>query len=248
MRNILKRDNDSDSETDSDDIVIKGDDDDDDDDEDEDDSFLGAMHLNRDIPVPPNSPVLDPEDPDNISVISNEETDEAKLPTEEEEDPLEATDASGVAEKHKRKDLLVEEFDTQTLCEQKPSFEDTSDSLETGSPKQRVMKSKKGEASAFLSTSTHSLVYNELKKLFSKSQPFYDCKPGTSVQKEPGREEEGKGNVGETSVTGQPNPPEDLNQSQSGSGVTQESMDNIVEDQNTLPPEEGAACKRYECA
>ncbi|XP_069895419.1 double-strand-break repair protein rad21-like protein 1 [Dipodomys merriami] len=198
-------------------------------DDDDDDNFLDTMHLTRDIPVPPNSPVLEPEDPDNISILLNEEMGGEKLSTEEKGIALEPTDVSGVAKENlrKRKRLLDEEISSQTVCKEELSSEDTSNFLENVSPKQRLMKTKK--KGKFLSTATHDLVYNELKKLFTKR--------GTSEQKEPGREEEGTCHVVETSVLEETNPQEELKQPQTGGAVTQESMDSIVEDKNTLQSE-----------
>ncbi|XP_069895420.1 double-strand-break repair protein rad21-like protein 1 [Dipodomys merriami] len=148
--------------------------------EDDDDILLGATHLNRDIPFPPDSPssmMVEPEDPDNISVLSNEEI-SGTTSSEEEGFPLEPTDISGIDGKRKRKRRRlfidpVKEISGQNMHEQLTSLDDTLGSLELAPSRERLKVLKEsGEASTLLSTPTQSMIHDGLKKKSNNMMDF----------------------------------------------------------------------------
>eukprot|EP00070_Physeter_catodon_P048023 XP_028354917.1 double-strand-break repair protein rad21-like protein 1 [Physeter catodon] len=192
--------------------------------------LLEDMHLNREIsvlPEPPDTIVVEPDNPECVCPPENEKMDETTLSNEEEGFTLDPIDTSDIAEKRKgrkRKLLIdpVKEISSKIMHRQLTSFTDTLMVLELAPPTQRLMMWKqRGGADTLLSTAAQDLTHAELKMLFTKCFMSSGFKLGRKLmQKESVREEMGSENIVETSMMEEPNSLQELSQSKTWKEAT----------------------------
>uniref|UniRef100_A0A7N5P4T9 RAD21 cohesin complex component like 1 n=1 Tax=Ailuropoda melanoleuca TaxID=9646 RepID=A0A7N5P4T9_AILME len=203
--------------------------------------LLEDSHLNREISLPPEPPdtiVVEPDNPEYIRLPENGKMDET-LSNEEEGFTLDPIDVSDIAEKRKAKKrkLLIDpikEISSKIMHKQLTSFMDTLMVLELAPPTQRLMMwKKKGGVDTLLSTAAQDLTHAELKMLFTKCFLSSGFKFGRKLmQKESVREEVGSKNIVETSVMEELNFQQDLNQSKTWKDVIDGSKCSSHEDIN----------------
>ncbi|XP_040494035.1 double-strand-break repair protein rad21-like protein 1 isoform X2 [Ursus maritimus] len=203
--------------------------------------LLEDRHLNREISLPPEPPdtiVVELDNPEYICVPENGKMDET-LSNEEQGFTLDPIDVSDIAEKRKgkKRKLLVDpikEISSKIMHKQLTSFTDTLMVLELAPPTQRLMMwKKKGGVDTLLSTAAQDLTHAELKMLFTKCFLSSGFKLGRKLmQKESVREEVGSKNIIETSVMKEPNFQQDLNQSKTWKDVIDGSKCSSHEDIN----------------
>ncbi|XP_059752747.1 double-strand-break repair protein rad21-like protein 1 isoform X2 [Balaenoptera ricei] len=204
--------------------------------------LLEDMHLNREIsvlPEPPDTIVVEPDNPECVCPPENEKMDETTLSNEEEGFTLDPIDTSDIAEKRKgkkRKLLIdpVKEISSKIMHRQLTSFTDTLMVLELAPPTQRLMMWKqRGGADTLLSTAAQDLTHAELKMLFTKCFVSSGFKLGRKLmQKESVREEMGSKNIVETSMMEEPNSLQELSQSKTWKEATDGSKCSYREDTN----------------
>ncbi|XP_057559682.1 double-strand-break repair protein rad21-like protein 1 isoform X2 [Hippopotamus amphibius kiboko] len=204
--------------------------------------LLDDMHLKREIsllPEPPDTIVVEPDNPECVRPPENEKMDETTLSIEEEGFTLDPIDTSDFAEKRKgkkRKLLIdpVKEISSKIMHRQITFFMDTLVVLELAPPTQRLMMWKlRGGADTLLSTAALDLTHAELKMLFTKCFVSSGFKLGRKLmQKESLREEMGSKNIIETSMMEEPNALQELSQSKTWKEVTDGSKCNSLEDTN----------------
>uniref|UniRef100_A0A8C6AJ10 RAD21 cohesin complex component like 1 n=1 Tax=Monodon monoceros TaxID=40151 RepID=A0A8C6AJ10_MONMO len=204
--------------------------------------LLEDMHLNREIsmlPEPPDTIVVEPDNPECVCPPENEKMDESTLSNEEEGFTLEPIDTSDIAEKRKgkkRKLLIdpVKEISSKIMHRQLTSFTDTLMVLELAPPTQRLMMWKqRGGADTLLSTAAQDLTHAELKMLFTKCFVSSGFKLGRKLmQKESVREEMGSENIVETSMMEEPNSLQELSRSKTWKEATDGSKCSSCEDTN----------------
>ncbi|XP_065775786.1 double-strand-break repair protein rad21-like protein 1 isoform X2 [Muntiacus reevesi] len=200
------------------------------------------MHLNTDIsllPEPPNTIVVEPDNPECVCSPENEKMDETTVSKEEEEFTLDPIDTSDIAEKRKGKNrkLLIDpvkEISSKIMHRQLTSFTDTLMVLELAPPTQRLMMWKqKGGADTLLSTAAQDLTHAKLKMLFTKCFVSSGFKLGRKlIQKESVREEMRSENIVETSMMKEPNFLQELSQPKTWKEVTDGSKCSSHEDTN----------------
>nr|XP_054366197.1 double-strand-break repair protein rad21-like protein 1 [Mirounga angustirostris] len=183
--------------------------------------LLEDVHLSREISLPPEPPdtiVVEPDNPEYICLPENGKMDET-LSNEEQGLTLDPIDAADIAEKRKgkKRKLLIDpikEISSKIMHKQLTSFTDTLMVLELAPPTQRLMMwKKKGGVDTLLSTAAQDLTHAELKMLFTKCFLSSGFKLGRKlVQKESVREEVESKNITETSVMEELNSQQDLNQ------------------------------------
>ncbi|XP_037667936.1 double-strand-break repair protein rad21-like protein 1 isoform X2 [Choloepus didactylus] len=206
--------------------------------------LLEDMHLDREIsmpPEPPNTAVVEPYNPECISLPENEKMEETTLLSNEEEgftlDPIVSSDISE-KRKGKRRKLLIDaikEISSKTMHKQLTSFTDTLMVLELAPPTQRLMMwKKKGGVDKLLSTAAQDLIHAELKMLLTKCFMSSGFKPGRKlIQKESVREEMGSQNIVEASVMEEPSFQQELSQPQTWKDMIDASKSRSYEDTNT---------------
>ncbi|XP_036682201.1 double-strand-break repair protein rad21-like protein 1 [Balaenoptera musculus] len=204
--------------------------------------LLEDMHLNREIsvlPEPPDTIVVEPDNPECVCPPENEKMDETTLSNEEEGFTLDPIDTSDIAKKRKgkkRKLLIdpVKEISSKIMHRQLTSFTDTLMVLELAPPTQRLMMWKqRGGADTLLSTAAQDLTHAELKMLFTKCFVSSGFKLGRKLmQKESVREEMGSKNIVETSMMEEPNSLQELSQSKTWKEATDGSKCSYREDTN----------------
>ncbi|XP_027974362.1 double-strand-break repair protein rad21-like protein 1 [Eumetopias jubatus] len=203
--------------------------------------LLEDMHLSREISLPPEPPdtiVVEPDNPEYICLPENGKMDET-LSNEEQGFTLDPIDAADIAEKRKgrKRKLLIDpikEISNKIMHKQLTSFTDTLMVLELAPPTQRLMMwKKKGGVDTLLSTAAQDLTHVELKMLFTKCFLSSGFKLGRKlVQKESVREEVESKNMIETSMMEEQNSQQDLNQSKTWKDVIDGSKCSSHEDIN----------------
>ncbi|XP_021544930.1 double-strand-break repair protein rad21-like protein 1 isoform X1 [Neomonachus schauinslandi] len=203
--------------------------------------LLEDVHLSREISLPPEPPdtiVVEPDNPEYICLPENGKMDET-LSNEEQGFTLDPIDAADIAEKRKgkKRKLLIDpikEISSKIMHKQLTSFTDTLTVLELAPPTQRLMMwKKKGGVDTLLSTAAQDLTHAELKMLFTKCFLSSGFKLGRKlVQKESVREEVESKNITETSVMEELNSQQDLNQSKTWKDVIDGSKYSSHEDIN----------------
>ncbi|XP_004393050.1 PREDICTED: double-strand-break repair protein rad21-like protein 1 [Odobenus rosmarus divergens] len=203
--------------------------------------LLEDMHLSREISLPPEPPdtiVVEPDNPEYICLPENGKMDET-LSNEEQGFTLDPIDAADIAEKRKgrKRKLLIDpikEISNKIMHKQLTSFTDTLMVLELAPPTQRLMMwKKKGGVDTLLSTAAQDLTHAELKMLFTKCFLSSGFKLGRKlVQKESVREEVESKNIIETSMMEEQNSQQDLNQSKTWKDVIDGSKCSSHEDIN----------------
>nr|KAF6423526.1 RAD21 cohesin complex component like 1 [Rousettus aegyptiacus] len=192
--------------------------------------LLEDMQLNREISLPPEPPdtiMVEPENPECICLPENEKIDATTLSNEEERFILDPIDASDIAwkKKGKKRKLLIDpvkEISSKIMHKQLTSFTDTLTVLELAPPTQRLMMWKKrGGVDTLLSTAAQDLIHTELKVLFTKCFLSSGFKLGRKViQKESVREEIGSRNIVEASKMEELNCQQELSQPKTWKDLT----------------------------
>ncbi|XP_036101325.1 double-strand-break repair protein rad21-like protein 1 isoform X2 [Molossus molossus] len=210
--------------------------------QDDENILLEDMHLNREIslpPEPPNTVVVEPDNPECIHLPENEKMYETTLSNEEEGfilDPIDVSDIAWKRKSKKRKLLIdpVKEISSKSMHKQLTSFADTLMILELAPPTQRLMMWKKrGGVDTLLSTATQDLTHTELKMLFTKCFLSSGFKLGRKlIQKESIREEMGGTNIVETSIMKDPNSQQEISQPKTWNDIIDGSNCSSHEDTN----------------
>ncbi|XP_070277566.1 double-strand-break repair protein rad21-like protein 1 isoform X2 [Myotis yumanensis] len=210
--------------------------------QDDENILLEDMHLNKEVsmpPEPPNTIVVEPDNPECTHLLENEKMHETTLSNEEEGFTLVPIDTSDIAwkRKNKKRKLLIDpvkEISSKTMHKQLTFFADTLMVLELAPPTQRLMMWKtRGGVDTLLSSATQDLIHTELKMLFTKCFLSSGFKLGRKlIQKESISEEMGGRNVVETSMMKDPNSQQELSQPKSWQDVTDESHYSSHEDTN----------------
>ncbi|KAK1337348.1 hypothetical protein QTO34_001974 [Cnephaeus nilssonii] len=140
--------------------------------QDDENILLEDMHLNKEVsmpPEPPNTIVVEPDNPECIHLLENEKMYETTLSNEEEGFILDPIDTSDIAwkRKNKKRKLLIDpvkEISSLTMHKQLTFFADTLMVLELAPPTQRLMMWKtRGGVDTLLSSATQDLIHTELK-------------------------------------------------------------------------------------
>ncbi|XP_054429443.1 double-strand-break repair protein rad21-like protein 1 isoform X2 [Pteronotus mesoamericanus] len=210
--------------------------------QDDENILLEDMHLNGEIPLPPESPnniVVEPDNPEYIHLLESEKMYETTLSNEDEGltlDPIDASDIAWKRKSKKRKLLIdpVKEISSKIMHKQLTSFADTLMVLELAPPTQRLMMWKKrGGVDTLLSTATQDLTHTELKMLFTKCFLSSGFKLGRKLmQKESIREEMKGGSIVETSMMKDPSSQQELSQHKTWKDVIDGSNCSSHEDAN----------------
>ncbi|XP_005874841.1 PREDICTED: double-strand-break repair protein rad21-like protein 1 [Myotis brandtii] len=210
--------------------------------QDDENILLEDMHLNKEVsmpPEPPNTIVVEPDNPECTHLLENEKMHETTLSNEEEGFTLVPIDTSDIAwkRKNKKRKLLIDpvkEISSKTMHKQLTFFADTLMVLELAPPTQRLMMWKtRGGVDTLLSSATQDLIHTELKMLFTKCFLSSGFKLGRKlIQKESISEEMGGRNVVETSMMKDPNSQQELSQPKTWQDVTDESHYSSHEDTN----------------
>ncbi|EPQ13034.1 Double-strand-break repair protein rad21-like protein 1 [Myotis brandtii] len=140
--------------------------------QDDENILLEDMHLNKEVsmpPEPPNTIVVEPDNPECTHLLENEKMHETTLSNEEEGFTLVPIDTSDIAwkRKNKKRKLLIDpvkEISSKTMHKQLTFFADTLMVLELAPPTQRLMMWKtRGGVDTLLSSATQDLIHTELK-------------------------------------------------------------------------------------
>ncbi|XP_054580228.1 double-strand-break repair protein rad21-like protein 1 isoform X2 [Eptesicus fuscus] len=210
--------------------------------QDDENILLEDMHLNKEVSMPPEPPdtvVVEPDNPECIHLLENEKMYETTLSNEEEGFILDPIDTSDIAwkRKNKKRKLLIDpvkEISSITMHKQLTFFADTLMVLELAPPTQRLMMWKtRGGVDTLLSSATQDLIHTELKMLFTKCFLSSGFKLGRKLrQKESIREETGGRNIVETSMMKGSNSQQVLSQPKTWKDVTEGSNYSFHEDTN----------------
>ncbi|CAK6447519.1 unnamed protein product [Pipistrellus nathusii] len=207
------------------------------------------MHLDKEVSMPPEPPdtiVVEPDNPECIQLLENEKMCETTLSNEEEGFILEPIDTSDIAwkRKNKKRKLLIDpvkEISSKTMHKQLTFFADTLMVLELAPPTQRLMMWKtRGGVDTLLSSATQDLIHTELKMLFTKCLLSSGFKLGRKLkQNESIMEEMGGRNIVETSMMKDSDSQQVLSQPKTWKDVTEGSNYSSHEDTNrNISPEQ----------